>query len=100
MTRNRRHFYRAGSLFSGLPPKQPAELQAFRTARSAIGIEAADVRRRWGAPEFGFEHRNPRLQRLVFLSRQTRHVLDGLKFLALDHVQIAQDSFGLIADHR
>jgi len=41
---------------------------------------------------------NARLQRLVFLARQPRHVLDGLELLALDDIEVAQDFFGLIAD--
>jgi len=40
-----------------------------------------------------------RFQRLVFLTRQPRHVLDRLELLALDDIEVAQDFFGLIADH-
>src|SRR5579871_3915728 len=38
-----------------------------------------------------------RLQRLIFLARQPRHVLDRLEFLALHDIEVAQDFFGLVA---
>src|SRR6202022_648840 len=50
-------------------------------------------------PEFGFQCRDARFQRLIFLARQPRHVLDHLELLALDHVEVAQEFFGLVADH-
>src|SRR3569832_128174 len=49
--------------------------------------------------ELGFERGNARLQRLVLLARQARHVLDRLELLTLDDVKIAQDLLGLIAHH-
>src|ERR1700690_1910063 len=62
-------------------------------------LHAAGIRRRGGTAEFGLQHRDARLQRLVFLARQPRHVLDRLELLALDDVEVAQDFFGLIADY-
>src|SRR6185369_16135862 len=47
--------------------------------------------------EPGLQRRNARLQRLVLLARQAGHLLHRLEFLALDHVEIAQDAFGLVA---
>src|SRR6266852_8632786 len=67
---------------------------------SPIRLQAADIRRRGRNAELGFQSRDARFQRLVFLARQPRHVLDRLELLALDDVEIAQDFFGLIADHR
>jgi hypothetical protein len=52
----------------------------------------------WRRLEFGLQRRNARLQGFVFLPRQPGHVLDGLEFLALDHVHVAQDTFGLGAN--
>src|SRR5450631_487066 len=66
---------------------------------SPIRLQAADVRRRRGNAELGLQHRDARLQRLVFLARQPRRVLDRLELLALDDIEVAQDLFGLIADH-
>src|ERR1019366_5035627 len=66
---------------------------------SAVRLQAADIRRRRRDAELGFQHGDARLQRLVFLARQPRHVLDRLELLALDDVEVAQDFFGLIADH-
>src|SRR4030081_2487964 len=51
-----------------------------------------------GDAELRFQHRDARLQRLVFLARQPRHVLDRLELLALDDIEVAQDFFGLVAD--
>src|ERR1700688_4324930 len=67
---------------------------------SAARLRAAHIRRRERNAEFGFQHRDPRLQRLVLLARQPRHVLDRLELLALDDVEVAQDLFGLVADPR
>src|SRR6266851_5368731 len=67
---------------------------------SPTRLQAAIVRRRGGNAELGFQRRDARLQRLVLLARQPRHVLDRLELLALDDVEVAQDFFGLIADHR
>src|SRR5216683_6606694 len=66
---------------------------------SPTRLQAAIVRRRGGNAELGFQRRDARLQRLVLLARQPRHVLDRLELLALDDVEVAQDLFGLIADH-
>src|ERR1700674_2119951 len=67
---------------------------------SPIRLQAAGVRRRAGNAELGFQRTDARFQRLVFLARQPRHVLDGLELLPLDDIKVAQDFFGLIADHR
>src|ERR1700687_1220899 len=75
-------------------------MRSKRTKRLPIRLQAADIRRCWRNAELGFQHRDTRLQRLVFLARQPRHVLDRLEFLALDDVEVAQDFFGLVADHR
>src|ERR1019366_7078264 len=54
---------------------------------------------RWGSAKLGLQRGDARLEPLVLLARQPRHVLDRLEFLALDDVEVAQDFFGLIADH-
>src|ERR1700682_6324866 len=74
-------------------PGYDAEYEALPTR-----LHRADVRRR--NAEFCFQRDNARFKRLVFLARQPRHVLDRLELLALDDVEVAQDFFGLIADHR
>src|SRR5450830_1379438 len=43
----------------------------------------------------GLQRRDARLQGLVLLARQAGHFLDRLEFLALDHVEVAQDALGL-----
>src|SRR5262245_21743901 len=48
--------------------------------------------------EPGFERSDARLERLVLLARQPRHLLDRLELLALDQIEVAQDAFGLIAN--
>src|SRR5580698_8117251 len=48
----------------------------------------ARVRRRGGRREPGFQRGDAQLQRLVFLARQPRHVLDRLEFLALDVIEV------------
>src|SRR5882757_6703165 len=65
-----------------------------------IRLHRADIRRRRWHSEFCFQRRDARFEGLVFLARQPRHVLDHLELLALDDVEVAQDFFGLIADHR
>jgi hypothetical protein len=45
-----------------------------------------------------FQRGDARLQRLVLLARQPRHFLDRLEFLALDHIEVAQDAVGLVAE--
>src|ERR1700716_4188159 len=65
-----------------------------------IRLHRADIRRRRWHSEFCFQRRDARFEGLVFLARQPRHVLDRLELLALDDVEVAQDFFGLIADHR
>src|ERR1700736_1214194 len=67
---------------------------------SPIRLQAAGVRRRAGNAELGFQRTDARFQRLVFLARQPRHVLDRLELLALDDVEVAQKFFGLIAHQR
>src|ERR1700761_4815808 len=59
----------------------------------------AETRPSGRSAQFGLQRRNPGLQRLVFLARQPRHVLDRLKLLALDDIEVAQDFFGLVAHH-
>src|SRR5262249_17781390 len=49
--------------------------------------------------ELGLERGDARLQGLVLLAREPRHLLDRLEFLALDHVEVAQDAVGLVAEH-
>src|SRR5262245_25503841 len=71
-----------------------------RSRRLALRLHAADIGRGRRNPEFGFKDGDARLQRLVFLARQARHVLDRLELLALDDVEIAQEFFGLVAHHR
>src|SRR5436190_20107431 len=51
-----------------------------------------------GFAELGLERGDPGFERLVLLARQPRHVLDRLELLALDHVELAQDAFGLGAE--
>src|ERR1700733_746616 len=65
-----------------------------------VRLQAAIVRRRWRGAELGFQRGDAQLQRLVFLARQPRHVLDRLELLALDDVEVAQDLLGLVAHHR
>src|SRR5690349_25070039 len=47
--------------------------------------------------ELGFQRGDTHLQRLVLLAGQPRHLLYRLEFLALDHIEVAQDAFGLVA---
>src|SRR5271165_4023599 len=49
--------------------------------------------------DLGLQCRNPRLQSLVLLACRPRHVLDRLELVALDHVKLAQDAIGLIAEY-
>src|SRR6202011_5423852 len=65
----------------------------------SIRLQAAIVRRRGRNAELGFQCGDARLQRLVLLAREPRHVLDRLELLALDDIEVAQDFFGLVADH-
>src|SRR5215216_5029920 len=48
----------------------------------------------------GIRRGDPALERLVLLARQAGHVLDRVKLLALDEVEVAQDAFGLVAHDR
>src|SRR5229473_1383503 len=65
-----------------------------------VRLHRADIRRRRRNAEFCFQRRDARFECLVFLASQPRHVLDRLELLALDDIEVAQDFFGLIADHR
>src|SRR5215831_11579989 len=65
-----------------------------------VGLHASDIGAVRRNAEFAFQRGDARFQRLVFLPRQPRHVLDCLEFLALDHVEVAQDFFGPIAPER
>ena len=47
-----------------------------------------------------FEHRDARLERFIVLARDSRHLLDGLELLALDHIEIAQKALRLVAEQR
>src|SRR5258705_13775477 len=79
----------------------PSSLLPWREVkRSPIRLYAAAVRRWRRNAELGFQRSDARFQRLVFLARQPRHFLDRLELLALDDVEVAQDFFGLVADHR
>src|SRR5262245_13233997 len=40
------------------------------------------------------------MQGLVFLPGKRRHLLDGLKLLARDHIKVAQNALGLRAEQR
>src|SRR5262245_7657627 len=64
--------------------------------RDSLARRGLNLARR-SAAELCLQRRNPRLQRLVLFARQAGHFLDRLEFLALDHVEIAQDAFGLVA---
>src|SRR6202035_1473070 len=64
----------------------------------SILLRAAYTRGGRGNADFGFQCGDARLQRLVLLACQPRHVLDGLELLALDDIEVTQDFFGLIAD--
>src|SRR5215468_8299930 len=52
------------------------------------------------AAGLALQRRDPCLQRFVLLARKARHVLDRLELLALDHVEVAQDLFDLVAPER
>jgi hypothetical protein len=47
-----------------------------------------------------FQRGNPHLERLIFLPRQTRHLLDRLEIVALHHVKVMEDAFRLSAEQR
>jgi hypothetical protein len=51
-------------------------------------------------PQLGLELDDARLQRLILFARQPRHVFDRLELLARNHLEIAQDAFGLMAKQR
>src|SRR5215468_2729102 len=71
--------------------------------RAGAAREEKRWRRKWlwvaAGAELGFERGDARLQGLVLLTREPRHLLDRLEFLALDHVEVAQDAVGLVAEH-
>src|SRR5262245_3586290 len=71
--------------------------------RAGTAREEKRWRRKWlwvaAGAELGFERGDARLQGLVLLAREPRHLLDRLEFLALDHVEVAQDAVGLVAEH-
>src|SRR6201995_6177734 len=71
--------------------------RAFAIAGDVRGSAARLPRR---LSELRLQRGDPRLQRLVLLARQPRHVLDRLELLALDDVEVAQDFFGLVAPER
>src|SRR5262247_22659 len=72
--------------------------------RAGAAREEKRWRRKWlwvaAGAELGFERGDARLQGLVLLTREPRHLLDRLEFLTLDHVEVAQDAVGLVAEHR
>src|SRR5882757_8831627 len=68
--------------FASLYPGYSSELLARRTA------------------ELGLQRGDPGLQGLVLLAGQPGHVLDCVELLALDHVEVAQNAFGLVAHDR
>src|SRR6267378_2159861 len=47
----------------------------------------------------GFKRGNPGLEHLVLFARQPGHLLDRFELLALDHVEVAEDALGLMAQH-
>src|SRR3954465_1892853 len=77
-----------GLSLAGGPFRRAAGKLGFRRLGLELGLK------------LGFERGNPDLERLVFLARQPGHVLDRLELLALDHVEIAEDALGLMAQHR
>src|SRR6266481_8314305 len=79
---------------AGMTPNAPCP------RASPIRLQAAGVRRRGRNAELGFQRRDAGFERLVFLTREPCHLLDCLELLALDDVEVAEDFFRLVADHR
>src|SRR5947207_8685822 len=73
---------------------------AFRGATGKLGFRRLGLRLglRLGF-NLGFERGNPGLERLVLFARQPGHLLDRFELLALDHVEVAEDALGLMAQH-
>src|SRR5205807_9313563 len=57
-------------------------------------------RRRTARPESGLQGGNARLEGLVLLAGKPGHFLDGLEFLALDHIEVVEPALGLAAERR
>src|SRR5262245_46494202 len=83
---------RTGRSRGGFPMRSPPRLSRL-LSRTSIGRSRRSTK-------LAFERGNPRLQRLVLLAREPRHILDRLEFLALDDVEVSQDFFGLVAPER
>src|ERR1700719_4958776 len=91
-------FEKQGMTAPGNSGRKPPGLTAARNAarcpsRRRIGRSAGLAKR-------SLQSGQACLERLVFLARQAGHVLDRLEFLALDHVEIAQDALRLVAKQR
>ena len=62
-----------------------------RRRRTALAAGRAFCWRGLVASSLRLQRGDARLERLVLLARQARHLLDRLEFLALDHVEVAQE---------
>src|SRR5689334_18106387 len=90
---------------AAVPPGRPPGVLPSRGCAAYSGSDGEKQERAGPAsrPGFagrGFQRRDARGERLVFLARQPGHFLDRLELLALDHVEVAQHALGLIAQER
>src|SRR3954453_18686696 len=101
MTRKCGGVFRAFELETALPAGLVRLVPAQRPKRmqSTVRLQAAHIRR-GGNAELAFQYGDTRLQQIIFLACDPRHVLDRLELLTLHNVEVAQDLLRLVADHR
>src|SRR5499426_5196 len=94
----------SGSRFARAYSGRVAERQGNKVRTALASGNPLRLARHWRGRlaalcKLGFKRGDAGLQGLILLARQPRHVLDRLELLALDHVEVAQDAVGLVADH-